>query len=48
MLATYRGAGPPPGRFDFTPAFYEENCPKDGLPEAFTRQCLSARHPADA
>src|SRR5947209_10477168 len=22
MLATYRGAGPPPGRFDFTPAFY--------------------------
>lgn len=43
MLATYRGAGPPPGRFDFTPAFYEENCPKADLPEAFTKQCLSAR-----
>lgn len=42
MLATYRGAGPEVGRFDFTPAFYEENCPKSDLPAVFARQCRSA------
>lgn len=43
MTATYRGAGPPRGRFDFTPAFYEENCPKPGLPQVFAAQCSAAR-----
>ena len=48
MLATYRGAGPPPRRFDFTPAFYEENCAKADLPEAFARQCREARPAVEA
>ena len=43
MSAVYRGAGPPAGRFDFTPAFYEENCPKPDLPAAFAAQCRSAQ-----
>lgn len=47
MLATYRGAGPAVGRFDFTPAFYEENCPKPGLPVVFARQCRSAQPAID-
>jgi hypothetical protein len=42
MLATYRGGGPAVGRFDFTPAFYEENCPKPNLPAVFHGQCKSA------
>jgi hypothetical protein len=42
MTATYRGGGPAVGRFDFTPAFYQENCPKPTLPAAFARQCHSA------
>ncbi len=47
MLATYRGAGPEVGRFDFTPAFYEENCPKPNLPVVFARQCRSAQPAVD-
>jgi hypothetical protein len=43
LLATYRGGGPAIGRFDFTPAFYEENCPKPNLPAAFDRQCKNAQ-----
>ena len=43
MIATYRGGGPAPGRFDFTPAFFEENCPKPGMPTAFASQCRSAQ-----
>jgi hypothetical protein len=42
MLATYRGGGPAVGRFDFTPAFYEENCSKPNLPTVFHGQCKSA------
>ncbi len=47
MLATYRGGGPDVGRFDFTPAFYEENCPKPNLPAAFAGQCRSAQPTVD-
>ena len=47
MLAMYRGAGPDVGRFDFTPAFYEENCSKPNLPAAFARQCRSAQPTID-
>jgi hypothetical protein len=43
MLATYRGAGPPTGRFDFTPAFFEANCPRSGLPAPFASQCRNAQ-----
>ncbi len=42
MLVTYRGGGPSEGRFDFTPAFYEENCQRSGLPEQVAAQCRSA------
>jgi hypothetical protein len=42
MLAMYRGAGPDVDRFDFTPAFYEENCSKPQLPLAFARKCRTA------
>lgn len=48
MLATYRGAGPDIDRFDFTPAFYEENCPRTDVPAAFARQCRSAQPSIDA
>ncbi|HEX8501129.1 MAG TPA: hypothetical protein VF659_11120 [Pyrinomonadaceae bacterium] len=41
--ATYRGAGPPPRRFDFTPAFYEQNCEQAGLPPPLAAQCRAAR-----
>jgi hypothetical protein len=47
MLATYRGGGPAVGRFDFTPAFYEENCPKPNLPAVFDQQCRSAKPAID-
>jgi hypothetical protein len=47
MLATYRGAGPAVGRFDFTPAFFEENCPKANLPIAFATQCRTAKPAMD-
>jgi hypothetical protein len=42
MTALYRGCGPALGRFDFTPAFFEENCSKSELPTAFRRKCESA------
>src|SRR5262245_30891670 len=29
----YRGNGPAPRRFDFTPAFFEENCSRADLPQ---------------
>jgi hypothetical protein len=42
MNALYRGDGPGPGRFDFTPAFFEANCSKTELPIAFRKECESA------
>ncbi len=39
--AIYRGAGPDKWRFDFTTAFYEENCNKAGLPKALADKCKS-------
>ena len=39
MQALYRGAGPPAGTFDFTPAFYDANCGFSGIPGALARQC---------
>src|SRR6185312_2248714 len=42
MTATYRGGGPARGRFDFTPAYFDENCPKPNLPAAFGAMCREA------
>jgi hypothetical protein len=42
MTATYRGGGPSRGRFDFTPAYFEENCSKPNLPSEFREMCQSA------
>jgi hypothetical protein len=39
MQAVYRGAGPPAGTFDFTPAFYDTNCGGTGIPQALKQQC---------
>jgi hypothetical protein len=41
MSATYRGGGPDPGRFDFTPAFYQANCGRSDIPSALKAQCAS-------
>lgn len=41
MVATYRGGGPTFGTFDFTPAFYAENCARSGIPVALAQQCAS-------
>jgi hypothetical protein len=41
MHAKYRGNGPSAGRFDFTPAFYSENCSRTGIPDALQQQCNS-------
>jgi hypothetical protein len=37
--ARYRGSGPPTGRFDFTPAFYEAACGQARLPAALAAEC---------
>jgi hypothetical protein len=37
--AIYRGNGPSAGRFDFTPAFYSENCSRTNIPTALRKQC---------
>jgi hypothetical protein len=37
--AIYRGSGPDPHRFDFTPAFFEATCPKSNIPSALVRAC---------
>jgi hypothetical protein len=47
IAATYRGAGPPAGRFDFTPAFFSENCSKPDLPEPLAQQCRTMRAQVD-
>jgi hypothetical protein len=39
MRAVYRGAGPPAGKFDFTPAFYDQNCSRPDIPQSLKRQC---------
>lgn len=39
MTALYRGAGPARGRFDMTPALYDQRCGDAGLPAAFAAEC---------
>jgi hypothetical protein len=37
--AFYRGNGPDRFRFDFTPAFFEQNCDKPSLPKPLENKC---------
>jgi len=46
MVVTYRGNGPHKNTFDFTPAFYEQNCSKSDIPRALATQCASLRKQA--
>jgi hypothetical protein len=39
MNVTYRGSGPPSGKFDFTPAFYEKYCGRTDIPSQLTAEC---------
>jgi hypothetical protein len=41
LTARFRGAGPPIGTFDFTPAFYDVYCPRANMPIALQNQCIS-------
>jgi len=41
MTAMYRGNGPHTNTFDFTPKFYEDNCPNPAIPAHLRRQCKS-------
>ena len=43
LTVRYRGGGPRPGRFDFTPAFFDEQCGQPMLPApAFNREYAAA------
>ncbi|HSJ98327.1 MAG TPA: hypothetical protein VLC53_14720 [Myxococcota bacterium] len=42
-VARYRGAGPGPGRFDFTPAFFAERCQDPALPARLAEHCAFLR-----
>ena len=39
MTATYRGSGPDQGTFDFTPAFFAQNCDTSNTPPQLARYC---------
>jgi len=39
MTAMYRGNGPHPKTFDFTPKFYKQNCSNPGIPTQLINQC---------
>jgi hypothetical protein len=39
ITVMYRGNGPPDGKFDFTPAFFDEWCPKAQKPKALVTEC---------
>jgi len=46
IVVTYRGSGPPTGRFDFTPAFYKQKCAEADLPKALSSACKDLRSSA--
>lgn len=46
MVALYRGGGPPAGTFDFTPAFYREQCSRSDIPQALKSQCSALQQSA--
>lgn len=39
IAVMYRGSGPPDGKFDFTPAFFNAWCPKSTMPAALVSEC---------
>lgn len=39
ITVLYRGSGPPDGKFDFTPAFFDAWCPKSTKPAALESEC---------
>ncbi|MDD5322943.1 MAG: hypothetical protein PHD43_20500 [Methylococcales bacterium] len=41
MTATYRGNGPHPKTFDFTPEFYKQNCSNPAIPAELRQHCKS-------
>lgn len=41
MTAMYRGNGPHPRTFDFTPGFYKQNCSNPAIPTQLGQQCKS-------
>jgi hypothetical protein len=43
MIVRYRGNGPHQNTFDFTPAFYEQNCSQSDIPSALAAHCASLR-----
>lgn len=48
MNVMYRGGGPSPMTFDFTPAFYEAQCPKAAALPVLAKQCASLQKAAAA
>lgn len=47
LITTYRGSGPPRGRFDVTPAFLKKWCSKASLPATLSAKCISHMKAAD-
>lgn len=41
VTTTYRGAGPPFGKFDFTPSLYAKVCVQDKIPKGLEDKCSS-------
>lgn len=48
MTVMYRGNGPHANTFDFTPKFYEDNCPNPAIPAQLKLQCDSLKAAAKA
>jgi len=48
MTVMYRGNGPHANTFDFTPKFYEDNCPNLAIPDQLKQQCKSLKAAANA
>jgi hypothetical protein len=48
MPVLYRGGGPHPGTFDFTPAFFEEACARGDLPARLAADCQAKKTQARA
>ncbi len=43
MNVMYRGGGPPPNTFDFTPAFYEKYCSQTSIPSSLATECSALK-----
>jgi hypothetical protein len=48
MTVMYRGNGPHPKTFDFTPKFYKQNCSSPGIPTQLVDQCKPIVKAAEA